>query len=74
MLKYLVEWGKCCNFVGDFCMLSSLKYIIYLSLLSFLIGNFTSCHSWREAKEILVEADSLLANGVIMRDTAVLLR
>lgn len=32
----------------------------------------SSCQSWREAKEILVEADSLLANSVIMRDTAAL--
>ena len=32
----------------------------------------SSCQSWREAKEVLVEADSLLANGVIMRDTAAL--
>ena len=46
--------------MGDFCMLSSLKHIIYLSLLAFLIGNFTSCQSWREAKEVIEEADSLL--------------
>ena len=32
----------------------------------------SSCQSWREAKEVMVEADSLLANGVIMRDTAAL--
>lgn len=31
-----------------------------------------SCQSWREANEVLVKADSLLANGMIMRDTAVL--
>ena len=36
------------------------------------MGNFTSCQSWHEAKEVIAEADSLLANGVIMRDTAVL--
>ena len=36
------------------------------------MGNFVSCQSWREAKAIMVEADSLLAKGVIMRDTAVL--
>ena len=53
-------------------MLSSLKHIIYLSLLVFLMGNFVSCQSWHEAKEIIVEADSLLVNGVIMRDTAAL--
>ena len=53
-------------------MLSSLKHIIYLSLFAFLIGNFTSCQSWHEAKEVIAEADSLLAKGVIMRDTVVL--
>ena len=53
-------------------MLSSLKHIIYLSLLAFLIGNFTSCQSWHEAKEVIAEADSLLVKGVIMRDTAAL--
>ena len=53
-------------------MLSFLKHIICLSLLAFLIGNFTSCQSWHEAKEVIVEADSSLANGVIMRDTAAL--
>ena len=34
--------------------------------------SMSSCQSWREAKEVLVEADCLLANGVIMRDTVVL--
>ena len=34
--------------------------------------SMSSCQSWREAKEVLVEADSLLAKGVIMRDTAAL--
>ena len=53
-------------------MLSSLKHIICISLLVFLIGNFVSCQSWHEAKEVIAEADSLLANGVIMRDTAAL--
>ena len=37
-----------------------------------LIGNFVSCQSWHEAKAIVVEADSLLAKGVIMNDTALL--
>ena len=36
------------------------------------MGNFVSCQSWHEAKEVIVEADSLLAKGVIMRDTAAL--
>ena len=53
-------------------MLSFLKHIICLSLLAFLIGNFVSCQSWHEAKEVIAEADSLLAKGVIMRDTVVL--
>ena len=53
-------------------MLSSLKHIIHLSLLAFLIGNFVSCQSWHEAKTVIAEADSLLAKGVIIEDTAVL--
>ena len=53
-------------------MLSSLKHIICISLLVFLMGNFVSCQSWQEAKEVIAEADSLLVEGVIMRDTAVL--
>ena len=53
-------------------MLSSLKHIICLSLLVFLMGNFVSCQSWHEAKAVVKEADSLLVKGVIMRDTAVL--
>ena len=53
-------------------MLLSLKHIICLSLLVFLMGNFVSCQSWHEAKEVIVEADSLLVKGVIMRDTAAL--
>ena len=53
-------------------MLSSLKHIICISLLVFLMGNFVSCQSWHEAKEVIAEVDSLLAKGVIMRDTAAL--
>ena len=53
-------------------MLSSLKHIICISLLVFLMGNFVSCQSWHEAKVVIEEADSLLAKGVIMRDTVVL--
>ena len=53
-------------------MLSSIKHIICLSLLAFLIGNFVSCQSWRDAKAVIAEADSLLAKGVIIEDTAVL--
>lgn len=50
----------------------SLKHIIRLSLVLLLMGNFISCQSWRDAKVTVAEADSLLVNGVIMRDTAVL--
>lgn len=32
----------------------------------------SSCQSWHEAKEVIAEADSLLAKGVIIEDTAVL--
>ena len=53
-------------------MLSSLKHIICLSLLAFLMGNFVSCQSWHEARVTIAEADSLLAKGVIIEDTAVL--
>ena len=49
-----------------------LKHIIRLLLLVLLMGHFISCQSWREAKATVAEADGLLANGVIMRDTAVL--
>lgn len=53
-------------------MLSPLKHIICISLLVFLMGNFVSCQSWHEAKEVIVEADRWLVKGVIMRDTAAL--
>jgi tetratricopeptide (TPR) repeat protein len=36
------------------------------------MGNLVSCQSWHDAKAVIVEADSLLANGVIIEDTAVL--
>ena len=53
-------------------MLLSLKHIIRLLFFVFLIGNCVSCQSWREAKATIAEADSLLVEGVIMRDTVVL--
>ena len=37
-----------------------------------MIGNFVSCQSWHEARAVVKEADSLLAKGVIIEDTAVL--
>lgn len=53
-------------------MLPPLKHIIRLSLFVLLIGNLVSCQSWHETKAVIAEADSLLAKGVIMRDTAAL--
>ena len=37
-----------------------------------MAGTIASCQSWRDAKEVIAEADSLLAKGGIMRDTVVL--
>ena len=53
-------------------MLLPLKHIIRLLLFVFLIGNFVSCQSWREAKAVVKEADRLLVYGNIIEDTAVL--
>ena len=53
-------------------MLLPLKHIIRLLLFVFLIWNLVSCQSWRDAKTVVKEADSLLVEGVIIRDTAVL--
>ena len=55
-------------------MLPLLKHIIRLSLFVLLMGNLVSCQSWHDAKAVIAEADSLLAKGVIIRDTAVLAR
>lgn len=55
-------------------MLPPLKHIIRLSLFVLLMGNLVSCQSWHDANTVIAEADSLLANGVIMRDTVVLAR
>lgn len=55
-------------------MTSILKHIIRLSLFVLLMGNLVSCQSWHDAKTVIAEADSLLAKGVIIRDTAVLAR
>ena len=55
-------------------MLPPLKHIIRLSLFVLLIGNLVSCQSWHDAKAVIAEADSLLAKGVIIRDTVVLAR
>ena len=53
-------------------MLPLLKHIIRLILFPLLVGTVVSCQSWHEAKEVIAEADSLLAKGVIIEDTAVL--
>ena len=53
-------------------MLLPLKHIIRLLLFVFLIGNFVSCQSWRDAKAVVKEADRLLVYGNIIEDTAVL--
>lgn len=54
-------------------MLLPLKHIIRLLLFVFLIGNFVACQSWREAKSVVKEADSLLVeHKVVTRDTAAL--
>lgn len=53
-------------------MPSFLKHIIRLILFPLLVGTFVSCQSWHEARATIAEADSLLANGVIIEDTAAL--
>ena len=53
-------------------MLPPLKHIIRLSVFLLLMGNFVSCQSWHEAKEVIAEADSLLAKGLVIEDTALL--
>jgi hypothetical protein len=40
----------------------------------FIAGTIASCQSWHEAKEVIAEADSLLAKCMIMRDTVALAR
>ena len=49
-----------------------LKYVRHLSISIVLIVSLFACQPWREAQGIIAEADSLFANGVIMRDTAAL--
>ena len=39
-----------------------------------MAGTIASCQSWHEAKEVIAEADSLLVEGAIMRDTVTLAR
>ena len=53
-------------------MLPPLKHIFRLLLFVLLMGNLVSCQSWHDAKAVIAEADSLLAKGVIIKDTAAL--
>ena len=54
-------------------MLISLRHITCIFIAILLIGCLTSCQSWREAKTVVAEADSLLVHKkTILRDTAAL--
>lgn len=67
------SWIKNSTFAGKGRkMLLPLKHIIRICLYFILLGSVTSCQSWREARNTMIQADSLLANGVIMQDTAIL--
>ena len=67
------SWIKNSTFAGKGRkMLLPLKHIIRICLYFTLLGSITSCQSWREAGNTMIQADSLLTNGVIMQDTAIL--
>ena len=53
-------------------MLKFCKHICNIVLVALLVMSCSSCARWREAKEVLVEADSLLGEGVIIRDMVAL--
>ena len=53
-------------------MLSRLRHIGNIVLVTLLVMSCTSCTRWREAKAVIAEADSLLVKGVIIKDTAAL--
>ena len=53
-------------------MLLRLRHIGKILLVALLVMSCTSCARWREAKEVVAEAERLLAKGEIMQDTAVL--
>ena len=53
-------------------MLPRLKHICNIVLVALLVMSCSSCARWRGAKGIVKEAESLLVEGVIMRDTAAL--
>ena len=48
------------------------KYIYKILLVALLAISSTSCARWREAKAVVSEAERLLEEGVIIRDTAAL--
>ena len=49
-----------------------MRYFIQIPLFILLIGNLVSCQAWRDAKAVVSEADRLLVEGVVIRDTAAL--
>ena len=53
-------------------MLKFCKHICNIVLVVMLVMSCSSCARWREAKAVVSEADSLLVEGVIIRDTAAL--
>ena len=53
-------------------MLLRLRHIGKMLLVALLVMSCSSCARWREAKEVVAEAERLLAKGEIMQDTAVL--
>lgn len=53
-------------------MLLRLRHIGKILLVALLVMSCTSCARWREAKEVVAEAERLLEEGEIMQDTAVL--
>lgn len=53
-------------------MFSKFKHIFCFLFVAVLMMSVASCTSWREAKAVVKEADSLLVYGKIIEDTAVL--
>ena len=53
-------------------MFSKFKHIFCFLFVAVLMMSVASCTSWREAKAVVKEADSLLVKGVIIKDTAAL--
>lgn len=53
-------------------MFPQLKYIYKILLVALLAISSTSCTRWHDAKAVVSEADSLLVEGVVIRDTAAL--